>query len=309
MLSKFTATETGPYATKGMCRVMGTFVTILVVHPDLDLAKKAVKKAFDEIYRINDLMSVHKSGSEVSELNKNGFHDNVSPDTTYVIKRANYFSELTDGTFDITILPVLKMWEYHARKNTLPTDAEVSKKLELVGYKNIAIKGNNVKFRKNDMNITLAGVAKGYAVDKAIEILSQNNVKHALVNGGGDIRVMGGKTDDLPWKIGLLDPLNKTRLFTAVELYNQAIATSGAYQRFFNDILDPKGGRPAQEILTSTIITEKAIDADVLATVFFILGSRKGMDLLDKFGDAQALYITSEGHYIKNQYKGVMNYD
>ena len=110
----------------------------------------------------------------------------------------------------------------------------------------------------------------------------------------------GGKTDDLPWKIGLLDPLNKTRIFTTVELYNQAIATSGTYKRFFNDILDPKGGRPAQDILGSTIIAEKAIDADVLATAFLILGSRKGMNLIGKFEDARALCITSDGHFIKN---------
>jgi len=133
-----------------------------------------------------------------------------------------------------------------------------------------------------------------------IDILRKNHIKHALVNGGGDIRVIGGKTDDLPWKIGLFDPLNRTRLFTSIELDNQAIATSGPYYRRFNDLLDPRIGRPAQDILISTIIAKKAIDADVLATAFFVLGRRKGMNLLDRFGGVQALYVTNEGDFIRN---------
>ncbi|MFC1867284.1 FAD:protein FMN transferase [Thermodesulfobacteriota bacterium] len=299
MSPRFTATEKNFNAVKGICNVMGTFVTIIAVYPDLEFAQTAVRLAFDEIYRVNDLMSVHKTDSEVSELNKNGFHDSVSHDTKYVIQRAICFSELTNGAFDITLLPVLKMWERHTRNKSMPAKSELNRNLGLVGYKNIAIKGNGIKFRKDDMSVTLAGVAKGYAVDKAIEILRQNGIRHAMVNGGGDIRVINGKTDDSPWKIGLIDPLNRKRFFTTVDLYNQAIATSGAYQRSFNDLLDPEEGRPNQEILSSTIITEKAIDADVLATAFLISGRRKGMKILDKFGDARSLCVTNEGRFIR----------
>jgi thiamine biosynthesis lipoprotein len=160
--------------------------------------------------------------------------------------------------------------------------------------------GNTIKFNKKDMGITLAGIAKGYAVDRAIETLKKNHIKHALVNGGGDIRALGGKTDDLPWKVGLRHPFNKSKIMATVELKNRAIATSGAYQRLYNDLIHSKDGRPAQEIVSSTIITEKTIDADVLATAFFILGSRKGMKLLDKFkGCTRALYMNNEGHFIK----------
>lgn len=304
MVPGVSVTEKRPYIIKGMCQVMGTFVTIIVVYPDFELAQKAIQLAFKEIYRINNLMSAYKAGSEVSELNKKGYCDNVSPDTRYVVGRANHFSELTDGSFDITLLPVLKMWESHARKDTFPSESELSKKMKLVGYKNIVMNDSRIEFRIDAMSITLAGVAKGYAVDKAIETLRQNNIRHALVNGGGDIRVIGGKTNDSPWRIGLLDPSDKTRIFTTVDIYDQAVATSGSYRRFFNDLLDPKRGRPAQDLLSSTIITEKAIDADVLATAVFVLGTSRGMNLLDKFEGVKALLITNEGDFISYHPKG-----
>ena len=133
--------------------------------------------AFKEIFRINDLMSLYRKESEVSWLNKEGFHKNMSLDTLSVIQRANHFSCLTEGAFDITLLPVLRMWEDCANKNRLPGDRELRKRLDRVGYGNISIKGREIRFLKKDMGITLAGVAKGYAVDKAIEILKKNRIR------------------------------------------------------------------------------------------------------------------------------------
>jgi len=289
-----------PCATKGMCAVMGTFVTITVVSSEPDQAKRAIRLAFREIFRINSLMSVHRVDSEVSQLNKNGFHDHLTADTSYVIQRALYFSELTDGAFDVTILPVLELWENYAAGKECPPEAELIHRLTHVGYRNVEIEGRRIRFLREGMRLTLAGVAKGYAVDRAAEILVQNHIRHALVNGGGDIRAVGGKTDDTPWRIGLRDPLKKAGLLTTVELKDQAIATSGTYQRRCNDLLNPREGRPAREILSTTIITEKTTDADALATAFLVLGGRKGRHLLERFGEARALYVTGEGHLLRN---------
>lgn len=288
-----------PYILKDVRNVMGTFVTITVVHPNLDEANKALCAAFDEIYKINDLMSIHSQSSEVGILNRNGFYRGIGADTKYVIERANYFSELSDGAFDVTILPILKLWEESARTNKVPTVVEIDEKLGLINYRSIVIKDGDIEFGKASMGITLAGVAKGYAVDKAIEALKQGNIRHALVNAGGDIRVIGGKTETMPWRIAIRDPQNKRRLSTTVELHEQAIATSGTYQRFFNDIINPKVGRPAQGLLSSTIITEKAIDADILATCVFILGAERGIELLGRLDGVKALVITSDGSILK----------
>lgn len=296
-----------PFRARGTREVMGTFVTVIVVCPDPEQAKWAVDLAFGEISKIADLMSVHKPGSEVSELNRDGFREDVSFDTRFVIQRANYFSEISDGAFDITVLPVLKVWESHAAKQTLPLESELKEKLQAVGYSNVIVEGNRVSFGKKGMGITLAGAAKGYAVDRAIEILRRNGIGHALVDGGGDIRTLGGRTDEAPWKIGLPDPLNKRGRVECIALRDQAVATSGTQRRAFNDLLDPRSGRPAAKLLNSTVMAETALDADVLATAFFVLGAgkREGMRLLERFGGAQAFYTTGEGRFFKTGPLGV----
>jgi thiamine biosynthesis lipoprotein len=274
---------------------MGTFVTITIVHPEVNEGISALRAAFDEIYRIHDLMNAHTQSSEVSVLNREGYYGGVSDDTKHVIQRANSFSELIEGAFDITVLPVLELWEENVYKSKIPTDAEISERLELVNYRNILIEDKNISFRKPGMGITLAGVAKGYAVDKAIEALSRGNIKHALVNAGGDIRVIGGKDETIPWKIAIRDPRNKTRIVTTVELYDQAIATSGTYRRSFKDIINPKVGRPAQGVLSSTVIAKKAMDADMLATCMFILEAEEGIELIEKLDGVKAFVIRSDG--------------
>ena len=252
------------YIIKGVRLVMGTFVKIVVTHPGVDEAREAVGAAFNEIYRIHNLMSVYNESSEVSILNKNSFYQGMSRDTKHVIQRASYFSGRSDGVFDITVLPILKLWKEKAQTGRVPTDADIDERLRLVNHKNIIIEGKDIRFRKAGMGITLGGVAKGYAVDRAIYILKKHNIKHALVNAGGDIRVIGGKTETVSWKIAVRNPRNKRRPGTTVELRERAIATSGTYQRFCNDMINPEIGRPSQGVLSSTIIADKAIDADKL---------------------------------------------
>jgi thiamine biosynthesis lipoprotein len=283
------------HVIKDVRDVLGTFVTITIVHPDVNEATSALRAGFDEIHRIHHLMNPHQQNSEVGVLNREGYYDGVSDDTKHVIKRANSFSELSEGNFDITVLPIVKFWEENARRNRIPTEAEISRKLELVDYRNILIEDKNISFKKRGMSITLAGVAKGYAVDKAIEALSRGKIRHALVNAGGDIRVIGGKDENIPWKIAIRDPRNKTRIVTAVELYDQAIATSGTYRRSFNDIINPKVGRPAQGVLSSTVIAKRAMDADMLATCMFILEAEKGIEVIGKLDGVKTFVVRSDG--------------
>jgi thiamine biosynthesis lipoprotein len=283
---------------KDVQNALGTFVTVTVIHPDASEGISAVRAAFDEIHRIHHLMNVHEQNSEVGVLNSEGYYENASDDTRHLIQRANSFSELFEGAFDITVLPLLELWKENVSKRKTPTDAEISERLELVNYRNILIEDKNISFRKRGMGITLAGVAKGYAVDKAIEALSRGNIRHALVNAGGDIRVIGGKDENIPWRIAIRDPRNKTRIVTAVELYGQAIASSGTYRRPFDDIINPKVGKPAQGVLSSTVIAKTAMDADMLATCMFVLGAEKGMELVWKLGGVKAFVIRGDGSIV-----------
>jgi thiamine biosynthesis lipoprotein len=279
---------------KDVQQALGTFVTVTVMHPDESEGIRAVRAAFDEIRRIHHLMNAYQQSSEVGVLNRKGYFEDASDDTRHVIQRANSFSEWMEGAFDITVLPLLKLWEVNVFQGKIPTDAEINERLELVNYKNILIEGRNIRFKKHGMGITLAGVAKGYAIDKAIEALRRSQIKHALVNAGGDIRVIGGKDENTPWRIGIRDPRNKTQIITAVELYDQAIATSGTYRRAFSDILNPKVGRPAQGVLSSTVIAKTAMDADILATWMFIEAER-GLERIGRLGGVKAFIIGDDG--------------
>ena len=283
------------YAIRGVRNRLGTIVTIAVMHTDIDQGSRALRAAFDEIDRIHDLMSVQKETSEVALMNRNGFCEDVSGDTRYVIQRANYYSELTGGAFDITILPILELWEESARRSKAPKEEDIDERLKLVDYRNILVGEKKISFRKAGMGITLAGAAKGYAADRAGEVLRQNNIEHALVNAGGDILAVGGKVDSVPWKIRIRDPKNKTRCAGAVELRDQAIATSGTYWRISDDIFDPREGKPVREVASATVVAKRALDADILATSMFILGAEKGKDLMGRLELTESFVVASDG--------------
>lgn len=282
------------YIVRGVRRAMGTFVAIAAAHPDAEKTKKSVQAAFKEIYRIQDLMSIHDNSSEASALNRDGYFDSASPDTRHVIRRAGYFSDMSDGAFDITVLPLLKLWEESA-----PGNAAIVRALELVNHRNVVVENEDIRLEKSGAGITLAGAAKGYAVDRAAEVLKQAGIEHALVNGGGDIRVVGGKTNDAPWKIGVRDPRKKGGTAAAFGLCDKAVATSGVYQRRENDMIDPRTGRLVRDLFSSTVIADRAIDADILATCLYILGAEKGWEMLERLGGAQALLITEDGDTLR----------
>jgi len=244
------------------------------------------------------LMNVHQQNSEVGALNREGYYEEVSDDTRHVIQRANYFSERFEGAFDITVLPLLELWKESVSKSGIPMDSEINQRLELVDYRKIFVEGRNIRFSKRGMGITLAGVAKGYAVDKAIEAIVRCNIRHALVNAGGDIRAIGGKDDNVPWRIAIRDPRDKNRIVTTLELCDQAIATSGTYRRSLGDILNPKVGRPAQGVLSSTVIARTAMDADMLATCMFVLGAEKGKELIGMSDGVKAFIIGNDGSFL-----------
>jgi len=283
---------------KDVQNALGTFVTVTVIHPDISEGISAVRAAFDEVHRIHHLMNVHQQNSEVGALNREGYYEEVSDDTRHVIQRANYFSERFEGAFDITVLPLLELWKENISKSRIPMDSEINQRLELVDYRKIFVEGRNIRFSKRGMGITLAGVAKGYAVDKAVEAIVRCNIRHALVNAGGDIRAIGGKDDNVPWRIAIRDPRDKNRIVTTLELCDQAIATSGTYRRSFGDILNPKVGRPAQGVLSSTVIARTAMDADILATCMFVLGAEKGKELIGMSDGVKAFIIGNDGSFL-----------
>lgn len=285
---------------------MNTDVTITVMHPDVAEADRAIGCAFSEIYGIEHLMSCTEEGSEVTRLNKNGSLPDASADLLYVVTKSVGYSELTNGSFDITVLPVINLWKGRMRAGSPPTDDEINETLELVNYKNITIGNGSISFSQGSMGITLGGIAKGYAIDRAIEVLKEHHIEHALVNAGGDIRAMGSRSGDEPWNVALRNPKNRTEYITVLNLRDMSVATSGNYERYFSEearashIVDPKTGYATDELLSVTIIAESAIDADALATAVFVLGAADGMELVERMGGIEGLIITPDRRILRS---------
>jgi thiamine biosynthesis lipoprotein len=286
--------------------LMGTQVKITVLDRNKDNSIEAMNEAFSEIEKIENMLSIYKEGTEVYSLNQKGFLNDASDELLLLLKKSNDYSRLSDGAFDITVQPILDLYkESFETNNRPPTDAEVRETLKLVNYKDILIKNQDIRLIKN-MKITLGGIAKGYIVDRAIEVLKEQGIEHALVDAGGDIRALGKKEGTKDWSIALKNPRNENEYISIIKLNDKSVATSGDYERYFDSekkfhhIVDPRTGYSATELISVTIIADKAIDADALATSVFVLGLEKGLELIESLGNVEGLLITSEKEIIKS---------
>ena len=285
---------------------MGTVVTITVYNENKGTAEKAIEAAFKEIERIENLLTNFKNTSQVYLLNENGNIDNASNELIYVIGKSLRYGDISRGAFDITVQPILDLYTHSFEElERPPTYQEIKETSKVVGYENIYIKNKEIKFTKQGTKITLGGIAKGYAIDKAIELLDMKGIEHALVNAGGDMRAIGNKGEK-NWSIALQNPRKKQNYIAAIQLNNKAIATSGDYERFFDDnkkfhhIVDPRTGYSATELISVTITADKAIDADALATSVFVLGKEKGLELIESIDNVEGLLITEDKEIVKS---------
>ncbi|MBD3163594.1 FAD:protein FMN transferase [Candidatus Woesearchaeota archaeon] len=306
LLILFIACTPRLYEVKETRELMGTFVTITVHHPSKDAGNKAISAAFDEILRIENLLSNYKNTSEVSILNKNKIIENPSEDLIKNIRKSFFYGELSDGHFDITVQPMLDLYkESFQLKNRPPTAKEIEETLEKISYKEIKIENRKIAVG-NSQKITLGGIAKGYAVDRAVEILKKHNIKNALVNAGGDMRAIGRKYGSAGWSVALANPRNKDEYIEIIPISDKAIVTSGDYERFFNKnksfhhIINPNTGYSASELISVTIIANNAFDADALSTSVFVLGKEKGLELIENLNNTEGLIITKEREIIKS---------
>ena len=286
---------------------MGTVVEITLLGDDEEGAKKAALQAFQEIKRIEQLMSPWINSSDVTRINRSAGEEwvKVSPETLRVIKKAKEISELSEGGFDITVGPLTQLWRIARERGIPPSTEELKRKLDLVNFRNLMIdQEGKIFLRKKGMAIDLGGIAKGHAVDRAFELLRTLGYKNLIVNAGGDLRVGGSKIDQ-PWSIGIQDPRSSEKIMATVTISDSAIATSGDYEKFFmyqgkryHHIFNPRNGLPAEECQSVTIICHEGMMADALATAVFVLGPEKGYSLCQKIEGADCLIVDKEGKII-----------
>lgn len=263
---------------------MGTIVEVA------SSRKEAAEIVFTEISRIDKLLSVYNTNSEVSLLNNNG-ELSASQDTVYIIKKSKELYEASAGAFDITVEPLVQLWGFESHKYTLPVKKEIAETLKLVGSNKIILNeaDNVIKFKTSGMKIGLGAIAKGYAVDLAVSKLKETGIKDCLINAGGDIYCLGNNFGK-PWKIAIRDP-RKSGIYEVLELENKAVATSGDYEQYFikgrkryTHIFDPRTGYPADKgVCSVTVIASDCLTADALATSIFVLGKDRFNEVKKNF--------------------------
>ncbi len=284
-------------------QLMGTIVTIEIVGTKTN-AETSINSAFKEIDRIEKLMTTFDSNSEIGILNAEGQVDNVSDDLIYVIEQSIYYGNISDGAFDVTIKPILDLWKTKIIAGKYPTGQEINETLTLVNYSNITVENNTIYLNAEGMSITVDGIAKGYAVDQAVKVLKNNGYASGFVNAGGDGMYFGTRPDGSDWKVGLRNPENKSQSIVVMEISDKAVATSGNYERYFNEsarlshISDPRTGYSSQSLLSATIIAGSAMEADTLATTVFVLGPDKGLELIENIHNTECILITPENEII-----------
>jgi thiamine biosynthesis lipoprotein len=286
---------------------MGTVVEISLIGENQEKAEKAVLQAFREIRRIEQLMSPKIEKGDVFRINQSAGKEwiEVSPETLHVVKKSIDISELSEGGFDITVGPLIELWRKARGKGYPPSEKDLKKSLGLVGFRKVLINQEGKIFLKESgMSIDLGGIAKGYAVDKAFELLNNLGYRNLIVNAGGDLRA-GGLKWGQPWSIGIQDPRIPDKILGKVSFTEGTIATSGDYEKYFmyqgkryHHILNPRNGLPAEKCQSVTIFYKDGMISDAFSTTVFVLGPEKGYSLCQRERGMDCLIVDKEGKII-----------
>lgn len=283
--------------------MMGTEISVYLWSDDHESGLAALEAVFQETDRIDRLMSTYKDDSEISKINREAAETPVrSGEELYrLISRSLEISELTGGSFDITYDSVGQHYDFRERQR--PDDATIESELENIDYHYVRLDdaSRTVAFKRNGVRINLGGIAKGYVVERGIEILRSHGIRNAIVTAGGDSRLLGDRRGR-PWMVGIRDPREDTEVAISVPLEDEAISTSGDYERYFDEdgvryhhIIHPGTGIPASGVHSATVFGPDAITTDALSTSVFVMGVDKGLRLIATLPDYESIVIDAEG--------------
>ncbi len=285
---------------------MGTFIEFLVATDRTVDAQGACAAAFDEVARIESVMSEWKEGSEVSRINKAAGESpvEVSAELMGVLKIARRISELSDGAFDVTWAALDGLWGFDQDNPRVPSHPELAARISLVGHKRMRLEDSPpaVMLEQKGMAVGLGGIAKGYAVDRAAAILREKGFNDFIVYAGGDLYVSGEKSPGVPWTVGIQHPRVRGALISAFPAPGGAVVTSGDYERYiekdgvrYHHIIDLRTGKPARRAMAVTVLAKEAVMADAISTAIFVLGPEKGIALAEKVDGVEAVVIDPKG--------------
>jgi thiamine biosynthesis lipoprotein len=289
--------------------VMGTFSRVVVIAGSERAAKKCVEAAFEVQRQIEELMSYQREDSELTRINRDAADKPVpvNPLTFEVLQKSIEFSRLSDGAFDVTVGPLMDLWKAAGEANEPPAEEALAEARAKVGYEKLILDEKNmtVQFAVKGMRIDLGGIGKGYAVDKSVEAMKKRGAIGGMVDLGGNIRCFGRPPRGQEhWRVGLQDPnvapedMDASKILLVLALTDQSVATSGDYRRFVevqgtkqSHIIDAGTGKGANKLVSDTIIAPDATTADALSTAVNVLGPEKGLALIERLPDIEAILI------------------
>ncbi|MFQ3334964.1 MAG: thiamine biosynthesis lipoprotein [Candidatus Arcticimaribacter sp.] len=293
--------------------LMGSSFEITVVAEDEDFAKESLAIAKKEIIRIENLISSWDQKSETSRININAgiAAVEVSKELFDLIFRAQQISKLSSGAFDLTFAAIDKLWNFDGRESEMPNPDTLKASVFNIGYQLIELDEESltVFLPKKGMKIGFGAIGKGYAADRAKQLLVERGVLGGIINASGDMNTWGTKPDGSSWTIGIVNPMNNKKVFSWFSLEHNAVVTSGDYEKFtqingrrYSHIIDPRTGIPSQGIVSCTVFAGKAELADAIATAIFVMGVESGLFLIDQLPDIEAILIDDSGiiHRSKN---------
>lgn len=284
--------------------IMGTQVSITVVADSRAEAEAAIEAGMAEVRRFDAMMSLYKDTSEITKVNlaAGTVPVKVSPEMIEVVEHAKKISELSGGVFDVTVGPLMVLWQMRLKEGKVPTDEEIARVRPLVNYRNIIMdkKASTLFLKKKGMIMDLGGM-KGYIADRVADLMKRRGINNALIALAGDIWALGVREDGKPWRIGVQHPREKDKTLTVLELSDKYVCTSGDYERFvirekkrYHHIIDPRTGKPSTGVISVTLMGKEGAVIDTLAKVPFILGPEEGMKIVRRLG-AEAIIVDDQG--------------
>ncbi|AIL47442.1 Thiamin biosynthesis lipoprotein ApbE [Elizabethkingia anophelis NUHP1] len=290
---------------------MGSRFQITLVDKDSISAERNIDKAVAEITRIENLISEWRPETQISQVNQNAGIKPIKVDREVfdLTKKGLYFSKLTDGAFDISIVAMDKIWKFDDSMDELPSEQAIKESVRNVGYRNIILDSTNstIFLRNPGMKIGFGSIGKGYAADKTRDLMKSMGVKAGIIDASGDISTWGTQPDGKPWAIGINNPFNDHKMAAILYFKENSVTTSGSYEKYaeihgkrYSHIMNPKTGYPSTGLTSVTITGPNATMANGFSTSVMVLGEKEGLKLLKQFPEYHYLLITDKGKIVKN---------
>ena len=291
---------------KRTLKLMGSRFDITLVAEDVDSANMFIDEAVNEITRIERMISSWDPNSQTSKINANAgiAPVEVDPELFDLIDRCKHISALTSGAFDISYASIDKLWHFDGTMKEKPSDNAIAKSVSLIGYENILLNHDThqVFLKRRGMKIGFGAIGKGYAADKAKNLLMDKGVIGGIINAAGDMNTWGKQYNGQDWQVAITNPMDKSKAYGMLPLAEGAVVTSGNYEKYvtfngirYTHIIDPRSGYPATGIISATVFAPKAELADALATAIFVMGIETGLDFVNQISKIECILIDDSG--------------